>query len=123
MQYLKIYDEKTRMFPSGKIATKEVVYANYPAVQVFPHVITTDESDQVIFSINNLSAMRSQYGIDSALTNEEAVSALQEILNNPPEPAPAALTPEERSAAALEAMAAGQTTENAEALNILLGEA
>lgn len=116
MQVFKIYDEKTRMYPSGKVATAEQVYADYPAMRVFPHIIGTDESDQIIFSINNLASMRSQYNIDPELSDEEAVTAIQEAVNNPPEPEPEnpdeyVPTPEERQAIALEAIAAGRTSE------------
>lgn len=102
MHILKIYDEKTRMYPSGKIATKDVVYADYPAVQVFTHVIETDENDQMIYAINNLSALRTSYGIDKGLSDQEAVVAIQEIMNTPAEPVEAPVSAEERIAAALE---------------------
>ena len=62
--------------------------------------------------------MRSLYEIDAALTETEAIAAIEEIINAPaPEPE---LSAEERSAAALEAIAAGQTTENSAALDALL---
>lgn len=112
MTILKIYDEKTRMYPSGKIATAEVVYGDYPAMQYFTHVIGTDENDEVIFSINNLSSLRTQYQIDPALSEEEAVQAIQDIMNAPPEEVEnVGPTPEERTAAALEAIASGTTAE------------
>lgn len=59
--------------------------------------------------------------ITEGMTDEEVLAAIEDFEMNPPgtgEP-----SAEERSAAALEAIAAGQTTENAAALNILLGEA
>lgn len=102
MRTLKIYDEKTRMYPSGKVATKDVVYADYPAVKVFTHVIETDENDQVIYAINNLSALRTSYNIDKALTDQEAVDAIQKIMNTPTEPVEEPVTADERIAAALE---------------------
>lgn len=102
MHILKIYDEKTRMYPSGKIATKDVVYADYPAVQVFTHVIETDENDQMIYAINNLSALRTSYGIDKGLSDQEAVTAIQEIMNTPAGPVEAPVSTDERIAAALE---------------------
>ena len=102
MHILKIYDEKTRMYPSGKVATKETVYVDYPAVKVFTHVIETDENDEVIYAINNLSAMRTSYGIDKGLSDQEAVTAIQDILNTPVEPVEAPVSADERIAAALE---------------------
>ena len=102
MRILKIYDEKTRMYPSGKVATKEVVYADYPAVKVFTHVIETDENDEIIYAINNLSALRTSYGIDKSLDAQQAVEKIQEIMNTPPEPVEVEPSAEERIAASLE---------------------
>ena len=102
MIYLKLYDEKTRMYPSGKIATKEVVYSDYPAVKHFPHVIGVSKDDNVIYSINSLSNMRTQYDIDDSLSDQEAVEKIQEIMNTPPKPVEEPVTADERIAAALE---------------------
>lgn len=102
MHILKIYDEKTRMYPSGKVATKDTVYADYPAVKVFTHVIETDENDEVIYAINNLSALRTSYNIDKSLSEQEAVQAIQDIMNTPREPVEPEPTAEERIAASLE---------------------
>lgn len=102
MHILKIYDERTRMYPSGKVATKDTVYADYPAVKVFTHVIETDENDEVIYAINNLSALRTSYNIDKSLSEQEAVQAIQDIMNTPREPVEVEPTAEERIAASLE---------------------
>lgn len=91
---------KTYMFPNGAIATPEVMEQNYPAITTFTHIIETDEMGEVCFAVQNLSAMRGFYGIDSSLTEAEAIAAIQEIINTPEsEPEPSA---EERIAAALE---------------------
>lgn len=101
MRILKKYTgDKTYMFPTGRIATPDIVCAEYSAVNTFTHIIETDESGEVMFAINNLSAMRTMYEIDKTLTEDEAIIALQEILNTPP-PEPEA-SAEERIAAALE---------------------
>lgn len=102
MTYLKLYDGKTRMYPSGKIATKEIVYSDYPAVEHFPHVIGVSKDDNVIYSINSLSNMRTQYDIDDSLSDQEAVDKIQEIMNTPPEPVEVEPSAEERIAASLE---------------------
>lgn len=57
--------------------------------------------------------------ITDGMTDEEILAAIEAFEDQPREAPP---TAEERAANALEAMAAGQTTENAQALNILLGE-
>ena len=101
MKKLEKYDgSKTYMFPNGKLGTVEAVTQEFPAWQSFTHIVTTDEAGEVMFGFENLSAMRSLYGIGSELSEEEAILAIQEIIITPPaEPAPSA---EERIAAALE---------------------
>ncbi len=97
----KYTGEKTYMFPNGGLATPEIMKEQFPAVEVFAHIIETDEAGQVAFAVQNLAAMRSLYGIDQALTEDEAIAAIQEIVNTPPvvDDTP---SPEERIAAALE---------------------
>ena len=100
MKILEKYDNaKTYMFPSGALATPAAVKAQFPASDVFPHIVETDAGGQVMFALENLSAMRSLYEIDAALTEEEAIEAIQTIINTPPEETVSA---EERIAAALE---------------------
>lgn len=96
----KYTGEKTYMYPNGAIATPEKLKADFPAVEVFAHIIETDEAGQVCFAVQNLAAVRSQMGIDSSLSEDEAIAKIEELRNAPvPEPAP---TAEERIAAALE---------------------
>ena len=114
----KYTGNKTYMFPNGVLATSEKMLEQFPAVLTFAHIIETDEAGEVCFAVENLSAMRSLYEIDASLTETEAIAAIEEIINAPaPEPE---LSAEVRSAAALEAIAAGQTTENSAALDALL---
>ncbi|MBP0984964.1 MAG: hypothetical protein J6A19_14685 [Oscillospiraceae bacterium] len=98
---IKYTGEKTFMFPSGAIATKEEVLIQFPAALMFTHVVETDEAEEVMWALENLSALRTQFGIDSSLTEEEAIAAIQEIINTP-EPENTEVTAEERIAAALE---------------------
>ena len=94
---------KTYMFPSGALATPEVVAEKYPATAVFTHIVETDEAGEVMFSLQNLSAMRGIYKIDPALSETEAIAAIEAAMNAPPpvqEP-----SAEERTAAALELLA------------------
>lgn len=96
----KYTGEKTYMFPNGAIATPEVIEQQFPAVTAFTHIIETDEAGEVCFAVQNLSAMRGFYGIDSSLDEGQAIAAIQEIINAPaPEAVPSA---EERIAASLE---------------------
>ena len=97
----KYTGEKTYMAPNGKLYTMEAVLEDFPAALAFAHIATTDENGEVLFALENLSAMRSHYGIDAAMTEEEAIAAIQEIVNTPHEEN-ADPTAEERIAAALE---------------------
>ena len=95
------YDgSKTYMFPNGELATPSRVKKDYPAVEAFTHIVETDEAGQVMFAIQNLAAIKSQMGIDMSLSDEEAISRIEEIRNTPP-PEPE-VSAEERIAAALE---------------------
>ena len=97
---IKYTGDKTYMFPNGTIATKERVLQDFPAALTFTHIIETDEAEEVCFAVQNLSAMRGVYGIDSTLTESEAIAAIQDVINAPaPEAEPSA---EERIASALE---------------------
>ena len=102
MKKLEIYlGTKTYMFPTGKVATPEVMKASYPAVAVFPHVIETDDARQICYAITPFATLKARHGIDSSLTDEEAISKLEEILNTPEEVIDEP-TAEERIASALE---------------------
>lgn len=97
---IKYDGTKTFMYPNGALATPERVLADFPAVLTFPHIIETDAAEEVCFAVQNLSAMRGIYNIDSTLTEDEAIAKIEEIINTPaPEPEPSA---EERIASALE---------------------
>lgn len=97
----KYTGEKTYMFPNGALATKEAVLEQFPAALAFVHFVETDENGEVMWAFQNLSAMRTQYGIDKSLSESEALAKIQEIINTEPEvdTTPSA---EERIAAALE---------------------
>lgn len=97
----KYTGEKTYMFPNGALATPEVMLEQFPAVMTFAHIIETDEAGEVAFAVQNLNAMRSLYGLDSVLTEAEAIAAIQEIVNAEPEE-DTTISAEERIAAALE---------------------
>ena len=87
------------MFPNGKIATPETIAEKYPAVLSFTHIVETDDGGEVLYAIENFSAMKTMWGIDRSLSEAAAIEALEAAMNAKPEPA---VTPEERIAAALE---------------------
>ena len=97
----KYTGEKTYMAPNGAIYNQDRVLQDFPAALTFTHIVTTDEAGEVMFAMQNLSAIRSQYGIDKSLTESEAIEAIQDILNTP-QPENTDPTAEERIAAALE---------------------
>lgn len=99
---IKYTGKQTFMFPSGAIATPEVVAEQYPATSVFTHIVETDANCEVMFALQNLSAMRNMYNIDVNLTEDEAIAAIEKIRNTPAEVVDE-ITAEERIAAALEA--------------------
>lgn len=117
---IKYTGGRTFMYPNGALATPEKILEDFPAILTFPHIIETDENEEVLFAIQNLSAARNMYNIDKSLNEEEAIARINEIANTEPEEVPQETTTEERTAAALEAIASGQTTENVKAVNILL---
>lgn len=103
MRKFSLYDpSKTYVFPNGRIATPEAVATEYPAMAVYPYIIETDLTEQMFLGSQNLADARSRNGIDPALTDEQAVAALEAIANVPlaePQEFPTAT---ERIAAALE---------------------
>ena len=99
---VKIYDGKTRMFPTKKIVTSEVFYDKYPAAREFTFVIVTDDSDQIISQVEPLNAMKARYNVPQDTPDYEAVIAIQEAMNTPPEPVAVEPSAEERIAASLE---------------------
>ena len=121
MKKLLIYDKKTTyMYPSGKIATPEVVMKDYPACEHFKFVIETNQRQEVIYGFYNLAGLRDSYGIADSLSDEEAIIQIEEILNTSEEETTTEPSAEERQAAALEAMASGATAESTDVMNILL---
>ena len=97
----KYTGEKIYMAPNGAIYDKATVLRDFPAALTFAHIVTTDEAGEVMFAMQNLSAMRTQYRIDSSLSEAEAITAIQDILNTPAKENTDP-TAEERIAAALE---------------------
>jgi hypothetical protein len=104
MIYVEKYDNThVYMYPSGAVATPEVVRNDFPATQYFTHVVQTDANREMLYAIQNLSAIRGTYNIDASLSEEEAIAKYGEILNTPQEvEEDTSVTPEERIAAALE---------------------
>lgn len=102
MKKIEFYTgEKTYMFPNGELADKAAVLSHFPSALTFKHIVETDEAGEVMFALQNLSAMKSFHNLDAGMSAEDAVSAIEEAVNAEPvvDTAPSA---EERIAAALE---------------------
>ena len=122
MRVLEKYTgDKTYMFPNGGMGTPQAVKEKFPAVTAFTHVVETDESGEVMFALQNLSAMCTMHGVSQQLSENEKIAALSEILNAPDEEE-SSVSPEIRQAEALEAIAESATAETTEIIDILLGE-
>lgn len=109
--YIEKYDgTKTYMYPNSKIATPEVVTEDFPAWQLFPHVIRTD--GQTIYSFMPLASMRAQYEIDDSLSEDEAIAAINEKMNEPQPVVEREPTTEEITATSLASIAASMEYQN-----------
>lgn len=96
----KLTCTKTYMYPDKSVATPERMASEYPAYEFVTHVVTTDDDRQICYAVDALSTLKEIHKIDGALSEEEAIAALEAKLNEPqPEPEP---TAEERIAAAME---------------------
>jgi len=93
----KFDGNKTYMFPNGQVATPEEIRKQFPAVDQFVHVI--EVNGEVCQAVMNLNALRNIHKIDEKLSEEDAIAAIEVIMNTPPEEV---ITPEERTAAAQE---------------------
>lgn len=91
--------EKTYMYPNGELAIPQRINADFPAALTFPHLIGTDEGGEVLYSIQNLSSLRTTYEIDKSLTEDEAIKEIESKMNEPQVQEP---TAEERIASAME---------------------
>lgn len=100
----KYNPKKTYIFNTGQLATPEVVQAEYPACMITTFIVGTDEAGEVFGSFDSLNKIRTMYNIDPALTEDEAIQAIEDIMNTPPVEKEVDTTPspEERIAAALE---------------------
>jgi hypothetical protein len=88
---------KTYMFVNGSLATPEAIRKANPAIDSFTHVL--ELNGDVVQAIMNLSALRGIHKIDNSLTDDEAILAIETITNTP---APIVISPQERTAAAME---------------------
>lgn len=100
---IKYTGEKTYLFPNGSIASPEVVKSEYPGCEIATFVAITDESEETIYSFQSLASMKQVHNIDQSLSEDEAIKAIEDKLNNPViDNSERILPAEERIAAVLE---------------------
>lgn len=93
----KFDGKKTYMFPNGEVADPAKIRTHFPAVDSFTHII--EVNGDVCQAVENLAAMRGIHKIDPALSDDDAITAMNVIINTPP---PVIISPDERLAAAAE---------------------
>ena len=122
-----IWDKESPVItPIGEVLTAEQWIARYPVagLESVTVVCAAGEINGGFFgTLGQMKQMYENQGADFSQceTNQDVLDVIEafEDAANARSYSP---TPEERQAAALQAIADGQTTENANALNILLGE-
>ena len=122
-----IWDKESPVItPIGEVLTAEQWIARYPVagLESVTVVCAAGEINGGFFgTLGQMKQMYENQGADFSQceTNQDVLDVIEafEDAANARSYSP---TPEERQAAALEAIADGQTTENANALDILLGE-
>lgn len=108
--YLKLYNPNdTYISPVSTLMDSTQILKDFPAAQIFPHIVQTDESGEMLYAFYPLSSMKSRYGIDKNLNGAEAVKAIEDAMNAEREEQEELarleaqkVTAEERIAAALE---------------------
>ena len=104
--YLKKYEPKTTyMSPANTVLDAARVKANYPATQYFTFVVQTNKTGEIMYGLYNLASMRDRYDISDDLTEDEAITALEQAMNaerEARETAAAEPSAEERIAAMME---------------------
>lgn len=98
LKIVRFDNATTYMFPNGAIATPNDIIEQFPAVLSFTHVL--EVNGDVCQAVMNLKALRGIHNIEESLTEDEAIAAIEVIINTPP--APPEPSAEERIAAAME---------------------
>jgi hypothetical protein len=84
MYYAEKYNkEKIYYFQDGKIADYERLQQIFPAIDDLTFIVFTDYSRQIIISFEILNLVRTRYNISTELTDDQAIAAIIEIMNNP----------------------------------------
>lgn len=87
---LSIWNKQTNLvLANGRILTPQDAFSdpNYSFAQ-YVTVVLEHLSDGRIGAIDSLDVLRQNFGVSSALSDEEALSEIEYIRNNPPTPNP-----------------------------------
>ena len=125
MSRYKIWNKQDVILtPIGEVLTAEQWIDRYPiaGVETIKVVCAGGEINGAFFgTLGQMKDMYEKAGCDfTACTTDQEVLEVIEAFEDAQNAPSAEKTPEERQAEALEAIASGQSTENAEALDILL---
>jgi len=121
MKY-KIWNKQdTLVTPIGEVFTKDQVFELYPAsaLEGFKYIICdAPHSLGVFMEFEQTKQNYKNMGVNITddMTDQEVLDAITYFEEHPPEPEP------DRQTIALEAIAAGATSETTELINTLLGE-
>lgn len=101
---VKLFDpseERKYTLPNKGVYSREEILALYPAMEYEPTLYITEENTLRMSNPMYIQDMCRAYGVSTELSLNDAIIALEDIINNPPE-IEQEPTPEERIAASLE---------------------
>lgn len=75
---------KSYMLMTGEPLDSERIKADYPFGLMATSVIQTDEESTFFFNFWNLKVLRYLYAVESTLTEDEAITKIENKMNNSP---------------------------------------
>ena len=96
----KFNPDDVYMFSNGAIADADAMRANFPAIDRFVHVL--EISGDTCTAVHSLSSLRARMDIDESLSEDDAIAAIEAIINTPQPVIDEGIDPLERLAAAIE---------------------
>lgn len=84
MVYLEKYNpEKIYYFQDGRIANYDAIQDIFPLIDEISCIVFTDYNQKIIISLRPLDLVRTDYNIDTSLSEEDAILAIAEKINHP----------------------------------------
>lgn len=81
----KYTGEKDYVFPDGRLADVNAVLAKYETALNYTWIVHTDDGGEILLYLYLLSNFRALYEIDPLLSDDDAIQAIQDKMNEPPE--------------------------------------